>query len=153
SCYPGGAGQFGYLPNEQRFNAFLPNSVFVQQNYLTNGVPLSVQPFGFPVARGFEYAYSHQFNLAFERDLGHDFLISFSYNGNLGRHLNRPINANPVNSEALIANWERAVAAGFPPTTNPLAITTCGVGPLGIFLPSAYVSFFRGNGGTNPSLA
>jgi hypothetical protein len=153
SCIGSGTGNFGYLNNQQRFDSGLPNSVFVNQNYLSQGVPLSVQPFGFPVAKNFKYAYSHQINLGFEHDMGHDFAVSFNYNANLGRNLNRPVNANPVNTEALITNWERAVAAGFPITTNPLAITGCGNGPLGIFLPSAYVSFFRGNGGINPSLA
>ena len=154
SCYPGGASQFGYLPNQQRFNDALPNSVFINQNYLTNGVPIAVQPFGFPVAKNFEYAYSHQISLGFEHDMGHDFVVSFNYNGNLGRKLNRPVNANPVNTEALVTNWERAVAAGaVSPTALPLQVQACGNGPLGVYVPAAYVSFFRGNGGTNPSLA
>src|SRR6184192_631992 len=33
---------FGFLPNEQRFNAFLPNSIFVNENYLGAGVPLAI---------------------------------------------------------------------------------------------------------------
>jgi carboxypeptidase family protein/TonB-dependent receptor-like protein len=163
SCYPGGAGQFGYLPNEQRFDAFLPGSVFTQQNYLTNGVPIFVQPFGFPTAKDFQYAYSHQVNVTFEHDLGHNFLASLQYNLNLGRKLNRPINANPVNTEAFLTNWENAVAAekgffGVAPDSSPYAVGTGAVpcfpggGPFAPFLPASLVSFFR-PGGINPSLA
>src|SRR2546426_8384270 len=31
---------FDYLPNEQRFNALLPNSIFVNENFLGAGIPL-----------------------------------------------------------------------------------------------------------------
>ncbi len=148
-CLP---GNFGYLPQQMRFDAFTANSVFVNQNYLANGIPLLLQPFGFPIASNFEFAYSQQANLAIERDLGRNFSLSLAYNFNGGRHLNRSINTNPVDSEALIVNWERAVAAGaVPPTANPLTIATCGVGPLGPFVPPSLVSFFRPSG-INPSL-
>jgi len=160
SCYPGGASQFGFLPNEQRFNAFKPDSVFIQQNYLANGVPLTVQPFGFPVAKNFEYAYSQQASLGFEHELTRDFVVSFNYNMNLGRHLNRPINVNPVDTEALIVNWERSLAdptSGSTLTTNPLAVGSragfapCGVAPTGPWINASLVSFFRTVGGINPS--
>src|SRR4051812_25389782 len=161
SCIGSGTGNFGFLPNEQRFDAGLPNSVFVNQNYLSQGVPLSVQPFGFPVAKNFQYAYSHQFNVAFEHEFAHDFIVSFSYNGNLGRKLNRPVNANPVNTEALVTNWERALAdpsSNTTVTTNPLAVGStggapCGTGAgfLGPWINASLVSFFRQTGGINPS--
>jgi hypothetical protein len=161
SCYPGGNAQFGFLPNEQRFDAFKPDSVFIQQNYLSNGVPLTVQPFGFPVAKNFQYAYSEQANLGFEHDMGHDFVVSFNYNMNLGRHLNRPINANPVDTEALIVNWERSLtdpSSGSTLTTNPLAVGSvsgfapCGINPTGQpWINASLVSFFRTVGGINPS--
>jgi hypothetical protein len=161
SCLGAGNQPFGYLKDQQRFDAGLSNSVFVNQNYLTNGVPLSVQPFGFPVAKNFQYAYSHQFNLAFEHEFPKNFVVSFSYNGNLGRHLNRPINANPVNTEALIVNWERAmtdVNSGVTLTTNPLAVGTanpadpCGFSSTGQpWINASLVSFFRTVGGINPS--
>jgi hypothetical protein len=50
-----------FLANEQRFNP-APNapSAFVNQGYLQAGVPLVVQPFGFPTASDFRYAYSQQ---------------------------------------------------------------------------------------------
>src|SRR6059036_2580225 len=54
---------FGYLPNEQSFNALLPNSIFINQNYLGAGLPLSILPFGFPTGKNFEFSYSEQANL------------------------------------------------------------------------------------------
>ena len=161
SCYPGGVRSSVSCPNEQRFDAFKSDSVFVQQNYLTNGVPLTVQPFGFPVAKNFQYAYSQQANLGFEHELTKDFVVSFNYNMNLGRHLNRPINANPVDTEALISNWERSLTdptSGSTLTTNPLAVGSvsgfapCGVNPGGQpWINASLVSFFRTTGGINPS--
>jgi hypothetical protein len=69
-CLP---ANFGYLPNEQRFNAFLPDSIFVNENYLSAGLPLSILPFGFPTGKRFEFAYSQQASFGIEMDLGHDF--------------------------------------------------------------------------------
>ena len=154
SCFPGGNAGFGYLPDQQRFNASQPGSVFVNQNYLTAGLPLIVQPFGFPVAKNFEYAYSEQANLSLERQLGKDFSISVAYNFNGGHHLNRPINVNAVRSDLLIGNWENALLAGDPSATSggPLGVTGCGIAPNGKpFIPAAVASFFRPSG-LNPSL-
>jgi len=152
SCFPGGNTFFGYQPNQQRFDAFLPNSIFVNQNFLTAGFPLALQPFGFPVAKNFVYAYSQQANLTVEHDFGHDFSISLAYNFNGGRHLNRPINANAVQGNLLVGNWEAAVAGGDPSAANgPNGVTGCGVGPAGPYIPAAVASFFRPSG-INPSL-
>src|SRR5262249_30560625 len=54
-CLP---ANFGYIPNEQRFNALLPNSIFVNENYLSAGVPLAILPFGVPTAKNFQFSYS-----------------------------------------------------------------------------------------------
>ena len=152
SCFPGGNAGFGYLPNEQRFNAFQPNSVFTNQNYLNAGFPLLLQPFGFPTAKNFKYGYSEQVNLGVEHDFGHDLSLNVAYNYNGGHHLNRPINANPVRGDLLIGNWEAAVAAGDSSAANgPQAVSGCGIGPAGAFIPAAVVSFFRPSG-INPSL-
>ncbi len=159
TCFPGGGANFGYLPQEQRFNPNLPNSVFVNQNYLANGVPLVLQPFGFPVARNFVYGYSQQVNLGVEHDMGNDFSLSIAYNFNGGRHLNRPINANPPRSDLIVGNWENAMADPAIPaaakaafSTNPLLVNVCGINPQGhIYVPAAVVSFFRPSG-INPSL-
>src|SRR4029079_13159858 len=101
----------GYLPNEQRFDAFNAN-LFLNQNYLNAGFPLAFQPFGYPQAQNFVYAYSHQANLTFEHDLGHNMSMSVAYNFNGGRHLNRPINANTPRGDLLVQNFETALAAG-----------------------------------------
>src|SRR5207248_7196781 len=90
-CTPPGLAQaLNYLPNQQRFNP-APNapSAFVGQQYLAAGIPLILQPFGFPTGSKFQYAYANQANLTIERDLGHDFALSLQYNFNGGRRLNR----------------------------------------------------------------
>jgi hypothetical protein len=155
---PGLATGLQYIGAQQRFNPTPQTnspSLFVNQNYLTAGVPLIMQPFGFPVAKNFVYAYSEQANLSIEHDFGSGFALTVGYNFNGGRHLNRPINANTANSKALIENWERAnswaIANGQPTFSSPLSISTCNVGPAGPFVPPALLSFFRGSG-TNPSL-
>ena len=153
---PGLAAAANFLDSQQRFNP-APNapSVFVNQQYLTAGVPLISQPFGFPTASNFVYGYAEQANFSIEHDLGHEFAVSATYNYTGGHHLNRPINVNPANSKAIVENWERAnawaVANAQPLFTNPLTIATCNVGPAGAFVPPALLSFFRPSG-VNPSL-
>src|SRR5207248_2734045 len=115
-CTPPGLAQaLNYLPNQQRFNA-APNapSAFVGQQYLAAGIPLILQPFGFPTGSKFQYAYANQANLTVERDLGHDFALSLQYNFNGGRRLNRPISRNAVVPQLLVHNWQVAAAAGDP---------------------------------------
>jgi hypothetical protein len=165
SCTPPGLTQaLNYLPQEQRFNP-APNapSAFVNQGYLQPpGVPLVVQPFGFPTSDKFQYAVSHQANFTFEHDMGHDFSLSLEYNFNGGRHLNRPINANAVKNQFLIQNYNIALAAGAVPSTppDPVGPLTLGSGPEGPcstnpsfpWVSAALVSFFRPSG-LNPSIA
>ena len=149
---------FGYLPNEQRFNALLPNSVFVNENYLSAGVPLAILPFGFPTATKFEYAYSNQANLGIERDLGKEFALNLTYTFNGGHHLNRPIDVNPPVYSALVANWQAAMSDPSLPAaqkaafaTNPLLVNQFGVSPtLGPYTPAAVTNFFR-RSGANPT--
>ena len=152
NCFPAAlAPALAYLPAQQRFDANA-NSIFLNQAYLGAGFPLSVQPFGFPVSSNFQYAYSEQANLQVEHEFGKDFSINIAYNFNGGHHLNRPINANPVNSQLLVSNWEKAVAAGaVAPTALPLQVASCGVGPAGAFVPAPLLSFMRPSG-INPSL-
>jgi outer membrane receptor protein involved in Fe transport len=156
SCIPSALSpSLGYLPNQQRFNSFLPNSAFINQNYLnpTTFFPLDSQPFGYPQAKNFVYAYSQQANLTFEQDLGHNMALSLAYNFNGGRHLNRPINANTVRGDLLLKNWQAAIADGTAlPTDNPLSVSGCNVGPGGAYVPAAMVSFFRPSG-VNPAIA
>lgn len=158
NCLPPGlATAANFIDAQQRFNP-TPNapSVFTNQAYLSAGVPLISQPFGFPTGKNFQYGYAEQAGLSIERDLGHNFAVTATYNFTGGHHLNRPINVNPANPKALIENWERAnawaVANSQPLFTNPLTIATCNVGPAGAFVPPALLSFFRPSG-INPSLA
>jgi hypothetical protein len=142
----------GYLPAEQRFDAFNAN-LFLNQTYLNPSTffPLAFQPFGYPQSKNFVYAYSHQANLTFEHDLGHEMAVSFAYNFNGGRHLNRPINANTPRGDLLVNNWRAATLAGASTVTNPLQVTACGVGPAGPYIPAALVNFFRPSG-MNPAI-
>jgi hypothetical protein len=154
---PGLAAAANFIDAQQRFNPS-PNapSVFTNQAYLSAGVPLISQPFGFPTGKNFQYGYAEQAGLSIEHDLGHNFAVSATYNYTGGHHLNRPINVNPANPKAIVENWERAnawaVANAQPLFTNPLTIATCNVGPAGAFVPPALLSFFRPSG-VNPSLA
>ena len=115
-----------YSPIQQRFScngpsttcgANFPGSIFLNQNYLNPAtfMPLAFQPFGYPQAKNFVYAYSQQANLTIERDLGSGFAFSMAYNFNGGRHLNRPINANTVRGDLMVRNLNAAVAAGAKP--------------------------------------
>ena len=149
-CLP---ANFGYLPNEQRFNALLPNSVWVNQNYLSAGVPLAILPFGFPTAKNFQYAYTQQGSFGIERALGRDFGIQLTYNFTGGHHLNRPRDYNAPLFAPLVANWKAAIAAGAAGgnPTDPQSVAVFGVGPLGPFVPAAVMNFFRPSG-VNPSI-
>jgi len=184
NCMP--VSQLNYLPNQQQFQSFFPagqsnQSLFLQQQYLTNSpapfspfpFPLAFQPFGYPQAKNFVYAYSQQANLTIERDLGGGFALSLAYNFNGGRHLNRPINASPVRGDLATQNWMAAVAVAeaggiLPGNTNfptdPLFVGTqdpsvygvfpaCGPSPLAAFpgampyyIPAALTNLFRTSG-------
>jgi Carboxypeptidase regulatory-like domain/TonB dependent receptor len=159
-----------YEPNQQQFNAFQPNSVFLNQNYLNPStfMPLAFQPFGYPQAKNFVYAYAQQANFSVERDLGGGFALDLAYNFNGGRHLNRPINANAIRGDLMLDNLQvaqaAATAAGIGPTnpnypTSPFTVGTstafapCGVLPTGqAYVPSSLMNFFRPSG-LNPSIA
>jgi hypothetical protein len=155
---PATASALGYLPNQQQFQALnFPQSVFLNQNYLNPStfLPLGFQPFGYPQSKNFVYAYSQQANVTVERDLGGGFALSLAYNFNGGRHLNRPINANTIRGDLMVANFNAALAGGQTPA-SPFTVgggaLPCGVGALGPWVNSALMNFFR-PGGLNPSIA
>jgi hypothetical protein len=158
SAIPAANNNLGYLPNQQQFQALnFPQSEFLNQSYLNPStfLPLGFQPFGYPQAKNFVYAYAQQANITVERDLGGGFALSLAYNFNGGRHLNRPINANTVRGDLLVSNFEAALAAGqsaVSPFTVGGGATPCGTGPLGPWVNSAMMNFFR-PGGLNPSIA
>jgi hypothetical protein len=159
SVFPQANANLGYLPNQQQFTSLnFPQSVFLNQNYLNltgsnpTFLPLGFQPFGYPVAKNFVYAYAQQANLTVERDLGGGFALSLAYNFNGGRHLNRPINANTVRGDLMVANFEAALAAGQTPA-SPFTVSGCGMTSTGVpYVDASLMNFFR-PGGMNPSIA
>jgi len=165
SPFPLANANLGYLPAQQQFESLnFPQSVFLNQNYLnldlanpaqSTFLPLAFQPFGYPQGKNFVYAYSQQANFSIERDLGGNFSLTLAYNYNGGRHLNRPINANTIRGDLMVANFNAALAAGQTPA-SPFTVgsgaTPCGSGPLGPWVSSALMNFFR-PGGLNPSIA
>jgi hypothetical protein len=164
SPFPTANTNLGYLPNQQQFQALnFPQSEFLNQNYLNLNpsnptfLPLGFQPFGYPQAKNFVYAYSQQANFSVERDLGQGFALSLAYNFNGGRHLNRPINANAIRGDLMTGNYEAAyydaIAAGQTPPASPFTVSGCN--PAGAPFPyvdPALMNFFR-PGGLNPSIA
>ena len=154
---PATASALGYLPNQQQFQALnFPQSVFLNQNYLNPSTfqALGFQPFGYPQAKNFVYAYAQQANFSVERDLGDGFDFNLAYNFNGGRHINRPINANTIRGDLMVANFNAALAAGQTPA-SPFTVggsTPCGSGPLGPWVSAALMNFFRPSG-LNPSVA
>lgn len=164
SPFPLADANMGYLPNQQQFKSLnFPQSVFLNQNYLnlsanplqSTFLPLAFQPFGYPQSKNFVYAYSQQANLSIERDLGDGFALSLAYNFNGGRHLNRPINANTIRGDLMVANFNAALADGQTPA-SPFTVGTgalpCGSGPLGPWVSAPLMNFYR-RGGLNPSIA
>jgi hypothetical protein len=124
-----------YQPAQQRFNAFQPNSLFVNQNFLTfppapanpppfgAGYPLTLLPFTIPVEKNFKFGYAQQANLTVERALTKDLKISFGYNYTHGVHLDRTINRNVTDPGLLVSNDANAIAIGLVPAgTSPLFV-------------------------------
>jgi hypothetical protein len=122
-----------YQPAQQRFNAFQPNSLFVNQNFLTfppaappfgAGYPLLLLPFTIPVEKNFKFGYAQQANLTVERALTKDLKISFGYNYTHGVHLDRTINRNVTDPGLLVSNDANAIAIGLaPPGGTPLLVS------------------------------
>jgi hypothetical protein len=166
----------GYVPGEQRFNTapFTPAQasnpqfpgLFVNQNYLQPATffPLAFQPFGYPQAKNFVYAYAQQANLSIERDLGGGFALNLAYNFNGGRHLNRPINANTTRGDLVMNNYNVALSdpTSFATQGGPLGVgagsasqgfAPCGVNPSGQpWVSAALTNFFRPSA-VNPAIA
>jgi hypothetical protein len=154
SVFPQANANLFYEPNQQQFQALNnPNSVFLNQNYLNLSqgtfLPLGFQPFGYPQAKNFVYAYSQQANLTIERDLGNGYSFNIGYNLNLGRHLNRPINANTIRGDLMTANFFAAAGAG-QNFSSPFTVSNPTCDPR--WVDSSLVNFFR-PGGLNPSIA
>jgi outer membrane receptor protein involved in Fe transport len=166
-CLGASAAGVNYIANQQRFDPNNSNSLFVNQSFLAAGFPLAILPSGLPADLHFVTPYVQQISVGIEQDLGHDMSLNIAYNSTGGRHLNRPINVNPVNPQLLVANWHNAVNAvkagtaapgTASPTSNPLTVATasgvnpCGVGPTGPYVAPPLLNFFRPSG-LNVSLA
>jgi hypothetical protein len=171
NCLP--IASLNYLPGQQRFDPNNSASLFVNQGYLTSGFPLAILPSGLPADLNYKTPYVQQISFGIERDLGHDLSLNIAYNSTGGRHLNRPVNVNPVNPALLVANWRNAVNAvkagtaqpgTASATSNPLTVATgsnpltggpvnpCGQGPTGAYVAPPLLNFFR-KSGLNTSLA
>ena len=164
NCLP--VASLNYLSGQQRFDPNNSASLFVNQNYLAAGFPLAILPSGLPADLHYVTPYVQQISFGIERDLGHNYSINVAFNSTGGRHLNRPVNVNPVNPALVVTNWRNAVAAvnagtAAPstagPTSNPLTVATasgiapCGVGPNGPYVAPPLLNFFR-KSGLNTSL-
>ena len=168
SFIPQANTNLGYLPNQQQFQSLnFPQSEFLNQNYLNPStfLPLGFQPFGYPQSKNFVYAYSQQANVTFERDLGHGYALSLAYNFNGGRHLNRPINANTIRGDLMVANFQAAYYDALaaqaanplapPPPASPFTVSGCSPGGSPTspypYVDASLMNFFR-PGGLNPSI-
>ena len=105
----------------------------MNQAYLNSGFPLAILPSGLPADLNYRTPYVQQISFGVERDLGHNLSLNLAFNSTGGRHLNRPVNVNPVNPALLVANWRNAVAAvktgtaqagTASATSNPLTVAT-----------------------------
>jgi len=167
SANPAVAAALGFQNNGQVFQALnFPQSIFLNQNYLNPStfLPVGFQPFGYPQSKNFVYAYSQQANFTVEHDFGRGYSFSLAYNYNGGRHLNRPINANTIRGDLMVANFEAALAdaavvnnpAILPAPSSPFTVSQCNPagGPLGPFpfIDASLMNFFRPSG-INPSIA
>ncbi len=127
-------GSLNALPNmfynsdQQRFDPLNPNSIFANQNYLTQGFPLPILPFTLPVSRNFKYGYAQQGNLTIEHVIAGTWKMSAGYQWTRGTHLNRPIDVNPTDPVLLTSNLANAIGAGLNTATD---------NPLGVVVPSA----------------
>jgi hypothetical protein len=113
----------GYLPNEQRFDAKLPTSLFVNQRFLTAGVPIPLLPFTLPTQGDFRFGYAQQANLTVEHEIAANYRLSIAYTFTHGLKLNRPRNINTTNPVLLATNYRNALAAGLP-VSSPISVTT-----------------------------
>jgi hypothetical protein len=165
NCLP--IAGLNYLPSQQRFDPNNSDSLFANENFLAAGFPLAILPSGLPADLHYHTPYVQQISFGVEHDFGHDLDLSVAYNSTGGRHLNRPVNVNPVNPALLTANWRAAVAAvdagtaapgTASATSNPETVATatgvnpCGEGPAGPYVTPALLNFFR-RSGLNTSLA
>jgi len=117
-----------YEPSQQRFNPFPTNSLFANQNYLTEGFPLAVLPFTLPVDQNFRDGYAQQANLTVERVIAGTWKISAGYQWTRGVHLFRPIDINSTNPVLLTNNLANANASGLDFSSPVTVVVPSGTG-------------------------
>jgi hypothetical protein len=115
----------GYVANQQRFDPFLQDSLFANQNYLQAGFPLSALPFTLPVSKNFKYGYAQQANLTIEREITSSWKISAGYQYTHGLHLYRPVDINSTDPQLLTSNLALASLAGLS-FSNPATVVVPG---------------------------
>ena len=159
SANPAVAAALGFQNNGQVFQALnFPQSIFLNQNYLNPNtfLPVGFQPFGYPQAKSFVYAYSQQANFTVEHDFGRGYALSLAYNYNGGRHLNRPINANTIRGDLMVANFMSAygydVANNLTPPSSPFTVPCIFNGSTPVSVDASLMNFFRPSG-LNASIA
>jgi len=116
---------FGYLPTQQRFDPFAPNSIFINQNFCPQpsgdparqcaGFPLPFLPVTIPVVEDFVSGYAQHWNFSIERELATHLALTVSYVGVKGTNLHRPRNINAADPALLVQNFVNALA------TDPMA--------------------------------
>jgi hypothetical protein len=132
----------GYLPNQQRFDPFFPNSLFANQNYLAAGFPLSILPFTLPVDKNFKYGYAQQANLTVEREIAGSWKISAAYQWTRGVHLNRSVDITSTDPQLLAENGGAALATGLVgPGTNPLTVVVPGLSQINAACPGGIPAY------------
>ena len=149
-----GVPNTGYLPNQQRFDPKLPNSIFVNQNFIAAGFPIAALPFTLHVDGEFAFGYAQQANLTVERQLWRDYKFGIAYTWTKGTKLNRPRNINVPDPGLLVSNAANAIRSGLiasgtdprqvvVPTGAPgSCVNTSGGGSLLLVAPGALATGF-----------
>ena len=144
--------------NQQRFDPFLANSFFVNQNYLSpsTALPLTVLPFTFPVSANFKFAMAQQGTRSIEREFGKSYKLGVTYTYLHAAHRNWPRNINTANPSIIMKNPSNAVQAGLAAgTSSPLGVAVPQSGSAAACPPQVAGAFPAGtqfvsspNGGT-----
>jgi hypothetical protein len=127
-CGTSAPSNLGYVCTQQRFNPTLSGSLFVDQNYLTEGFPIPLLPFTLPSAGNFVNGYSEQGSLSVEQEFAHNYKIGLTYTYVHGIHLNRARNINQTDPVLLDQNFKNAIESGLPAST-PLGVQVPGLSP------------------------
>jgi hypothetical protein len=142
----------GYQCQQQRFDPLMTNSLFNNQEYISEGFPIPLLPFTLPVAANFRTGYAEQSSLGIEHQFAGDYTINISYTYVRGLHLYRSRSINSSNPVLLDKNYANAIESGLNPSSPlavavPLAspgscISTSGKSSLQVIAPGALATGF-----------